>query len=364
MQLINSTRMACGYSLGMELGGRELLVVVIKGTFRIPDANGAPLVLAEEQQALVMADTFYGEPGRSAPMSEAEFAPRKSRCDVLLNGTAYAPEAQPVERMEVGVRIGSWSKHFAVVGDRLWHANGAIRPTKPQPFTAMPIHYDRAFGGFDARHEDPAQLVAFPANPSGRGFHKHLKREWVHGAALPNTEELKQSITRPDGTYAPMAFGPLGRHWHPRSSFTGTYDQHWIDEVAPFLPADFDERYYQAAPADQQLPMPIGEQAVTLLNLTRDGQRSFRLPYLEAPVHVFPAKGPQEDYKATVDTIAIEPDLGLVTMCWRVARPLKRNLFEIREVMVGRQGREWWQKRGEVVFPIPIVVERLEAEES
>ncbi len=33
----------------------------------------------------------------------------------------------------------------------------------------------------------------------------------------------------------------------------------------PFLPADFDERYYQAAPTDQQLPIPLGEQTVTHL---------------------------------------------------------------------------------------------------
>ncbi len=34
MELINATRMQAGYTMGMEPSGRELLVVVIKGTFR------------------------------------------------------------------------------------------------------------------------------------------------------------------------------------------------------------------------------------------------------------------------------------------------------------------------------------------
>jgi len=36
MELINATRMVAGYNMGLEPSGRELLVVVIKGTFRFP----------------------------------------------------------------------------------------------------------------------------------------------------------------------------------------------------------------------------------------------------------------------------------------------------------------------------------------
>jgi hypothetical protein len=34
-------------------------------------------------------------------------------------------------------------------------------------------------------------------------------------------------------------------------------------------------------------------------------------------------------------------------------------MFEIAEVLVGRKGREWWQQRQELVFPVPVVVEPL-----
>jgi hypothetical protein len=362
MELINSTRMVAGYTMGMEPSGRELLVVVVKGTFRIPAQSGEPLRLHEEQAPLVMSDVFFGEPGLSAPRHEVDFAPRKHRCDVLLNATAYAPDGRPTTRATVGVRIGSWSKSFDVVGDRVWEAGlSGIGASVATPFQQMPITYDRAFGGTDNKSEDPADHAAYLPNPSGRGFHKHVRNEWVDGSPLPNTEESSNRVTWVAGNYRPMSFGPIGRHWEPRYRYAGTYDQHWLDEVFPFLPADFDEQYYQAAPLDQQLPKPVGEQLVSLVNLTADGRREFVLPHFEAPIHIFAKQGDREDLLAQADTIVIEPDAERVTMTWRVARPLRKNMFEIAQVLVGRKGREWWQLRDDPVFPIPIVVEPYEA---
>jgi hypothetical protein len=367
LELINATRMVAGYTMGMEASGRELLVVVVKGTFRIP-RSGEEVRLHEEQLPLVMADTFTAEPGFSAPKYEVDFAPRKKQCDVLLLGSAHAPNGRPTDRVAVGLRIGNWTKTFAVVGDRRWQAGiRAISASAPEPYTAKPISYDVAFGGTDLRHENPAKHAAFMRNPVGRGFHKHLKSEWVDGAPLPNTEEINRAVTAPDGDYAPMGFGPIGRGWEPRYRYAGTYDQKWLDEHFPFLPPDFDEQYYQAAPPDQQLPLPVGSQEVALGNLTVDGQCNFVLPNFEAPIHVFPKKGDREDYKATLDTIVFEPDHEHFTMSWRVARPLKKNMFEIAQVLVGKKGREWWQQREEVSFPIPVVmvpVERASTTES
>jgi hypothetical protein len=361
MELINATRMLAGYTMGMEPSGRELLVVAVKGTFRMPAEPGARLKLAEEQVPLVMSDVFFGEPGLSAPRYEVDFAPRKLRCDVLLNGQAYAPGGRPAERVTVGLKIGNWSKTFTVVGDRLWYTGAGPRATSPVPFTEMPISYDRAFGGTDLRHEDPAQHAAFMPNPSGRGFHKHFRQDWLDHTPLPNTEETNVPVTQPDGLYRPMSFGVIGRHWEPRYRYAGTYDQNWLDNVFPFLPADFDEQYYQAAPADQQIPLPVGERSVSLLNLTPDGRRDFTLPHFEAPITVFPKKGQREDLQAPVDTIVIEPDLERVTMTWRIARPLKKNMFEIAQVLVGRKGPQWWQQRESVSFPIPVVAEPMPA---
>lgn len=362
MELINATRMTAGYNMGLEPNGRESLVVVIKGTFRFPQPGepAGQFALHDEQLPLVMADTFTGEPGLSAPVYETDYAPRKQHCDLLLLGSAYAPHGRPATRVETGVRIGNWGKRIAVVGERQWDCGLAtLRSTPPQPFVKQAISYDVAYGGTDLAHEDPAEHAAFMANPVGVGFHKHLRKAWVDGKPLPRTEEPDRAVSDPDSDYRPMSYGPVGRGWEPRFRYAGTYDDAWREQHFPFLPPDFDARYYQAAPADQQLPLDLvqaGPMEVALANLTPEGLTRFTIPHLQAPVHIFPRRGPREDYTATLDTITLEPDHARFSLTWRVARPLKKSMFEITQILVGRKGREWWQQRDAVAFPIPVVM--------
>ena len=352
MELINATRMTAGYNIGLEPSGRELLVVVIKGTFVLPKP-GEQVRLADEQLPLIMADTFTAEPGFSAPIYEIDFAPRKHACDILLTGHARAPAGRQVTRLRASLRVGSMEKVFDVVGDRVWQAGLAtITAAEPQPFTQMPVSYDRAFGGTDRHSNDPAEHDAYLPNPVGRGWHKHLKNEWVDGSPLPNIEAVGQGVSFPTDKRPPVALGPLGRGWPQRARYAGTYDDAWLADVFPFLPGDFDERYYQAAPEDQQVPLPKGPLEVVLSGFTADGVRQFMLPHFEAPVHVFPKRGEREFNAGVLDTIVFEPDHERLTMTWRVTRPLKKSIFEIAQVRVGIQGRERWQQdRAAVATP-------------
>ena len=93
MNLINATKLTVDYSTFLDKTGREWMTVVAKGTFGIPDRPNREPQLLEEQVPLVMTDVFTGEPGFSAPLCENDFAPRKPRCDVLLNGSAMLPAA-------------------------------------------------------------------------------------------------------------------------------------------------------------------------------------------------------------------------------------------------------------------------------
>jgi hypothetical protein len=253
-------------------------------------------------------------------------------------------------------------KTCEVVGDRVWHASLAgISASAPLPFTKMPVSYDVAFGGSDRHSDDESEHDAYLPNPIGRGWHKHLKSACVDGMPLPNTEEPGKSVTFPTNNYKPMAFGPIGRGWPQRARYAGTYDQQWLDEVFPFLPKDFEERYYQAAPEDQQVPLPKGPVEVVLSGFTPDGVRQFVLPYFEAPVRVFPKRGEGEDRNATLDTIMFEPDLERLSLTWRIARPLKHDVFEIAQIQVGKKGSEPWQKSERAAFPVPFAPTVLEA---
>ena len=372
MELLNATDMQAGYSMGMRPDGRELLVVVVKGTFEISRGAEEPK-LAEEQLPLVEADTFTGEPGVSAPVYESDYTPVKPRCDVLLLGSAYAPYGLPAERVRVSLRVGPMRKQFDVVGNRVWMSDmfGATA-TEPEPFTVMPISYDGAFGGLDNLNSDPSEHEAYLSNPIGRGFYPKSKGEQIDGKPLPNTEEPGQPVNSPKGAYRPMGFGPIGRAWQPRPKFAGTYDQNWIDNVFPFLPADFDERYYQSAPLDQQIDYLRGDEEVMLLNLTPQGQTAFRLPRREVPVTFYLKNYEEKEVDAVGDTLIIQPDLGRFMILWRAALPLRKNMFEVAQVVAGRMPRGWYRARelGKTYYPsLKALVdarraERVEAGES
>jgi hypothetical protein len=343
MNFINAGNIAAGWTLGFAADGREQLVVVAKATYRLP-ANGEPAELAPEQLPLVQEDVFTGDPAMSAPLYETDYAHRKPRCDVVLLGSAHARPGQRATRLPVGLRLGPLVKQFVVVGHRHW-TRGVLGPTpgKAEPFERMPIGYDSAFGGTDRTREARQEVHTFLANPVGRGFGKHP--EHYMAQPLPNSEDPGQPIDSPTGNYRPLAFGPIGRNWTPRLRYAGTYDQSWLEQRLPLWPDDFDDRYFQCAPPDQQMDYPQGGEDIVLLNLTPDGRRSFKLPARPMPVHVTMHRGRDTTAAAKLDTIVIEPDAGRFSLAWRAVIDMPRSLFDVQEAIVGEMPPTWHRAR-------------------
>jgi hypothetical protein len=235
------------------------------------------------------------------------------------------------------MRVGAAVKAFDVVGDRTWQVElGLVVASPPLPFVRMPVSYDRAFGGVDRTAEDPQRHVVYPENPVGRGFCVHDIGAVLAGRALPNTQEIGVEVTTPRGKYRPMALGALGRGWRQRIRWAGTYDADWLAGRFPFLPDDFDPRFHQCAPEDQQIPYPRGGEEVVLTHLDPRGTIAFHLPgELALPVVFVDRDGNVAELPAVVDTVLLEPDAGRFLLCWRAALPLRRNVREVREVTVG-----------------------------
>jgi hypothetical protein len=334
MEFVNGNEFATAWTMGFDRDGRELVVVAAKATFAISQRGEAP-GLADVQVPLIEADRFSGEPGVSAPLYETDFVHRKPMCDVLVNGSAYAPAGRLTRSVEVGLAVGSMAKAFSVVGDRVWrYGIVGTRPSDPQPFDIMPVSYDRAYGGTETTQDDPTSVKTFLPNPVGKGFLPSKKQ--IDGKPLPNTEERGRPVVSADASYSPMAFGPIGRSWSPRAAYAGTYDEEWLNESAPFWPDDFDERYFQSAPADQQVPYPRGGERVMLRNLTPDGAVDFDIPTLPMPVWFIPHRGGDRRVDAVIDTIVIEPDLGRFTLTWRATQPMTRSCFDLKQIVVGQ----------------------------
>lgn len=346
MEFLNQTKMRAGWTLGFQPDGRELLVVAVKATYSLP-ANGEAPSLAEEQVPLTEADEFTGKPGLSAILHETDYAHRKPMCDILLNGSAYAPGGRPTKSVIVSLQVGKMQKAFKVVGDRMWARRFIffVKPTSPKPFIQLPISYDRAFGGMDRIENKPGKIKTYLKNPIGIGYYPLTKRKGLIGKPLPNTQEIGHPVKKVKGKFQPMAFGPIGRNFEDRIPYAGTYDQKWLDTRVPFLPEDFDYRYFQAAPREQQIPYPKGEEWVELKNLTPEGLTQFQLPKVYMPVLFIPHQGQDQLVEAVIDTLLIEPDQKRFMLTWRALFPLRRNMFEIRQVIAGEMPYEWYAQR-------------------
>ncbi len=342
LHVINGTKMIVDTTLGLDPDGRERLVVIAKGTYRIPRVVGATASLADEQRPLVTADTYSGEPGFSATTAEGDYAPHKPWCDVLLYGSAHAPSG-PAARVRVTLRAGKVLKSFVVVGDR-YYQRGIVgwSASVPRSFEVMPITYDRAFGGVD---RSGTREETFRPNPVGVGYHPISPASAIEGTPLPNTEIPGDPAPDPKGSLAPMSFGAVGRAWLPRAGFAGTYDQRWLDDRFPFLPDDFDPRYHQAAPPDQQMPYPRGGEEIALENLSPGGACAFRLPELSLPVEITAKGRPRVSTQAVPDTIVLTPDEGSFSITFRTSFPLARDLLEVKEVIVGEMSKGFWRAR-------------------
>ncbi|MEO1309904.1 MAG: DUF2169 domain-containing protein [Pseudomonadota bacterium] len=339
MELTNLAGGVAAYTLGAEPSGRESVVVVLKRSLEIP-APGGEARFTDETPDLVYADEFTGEPGLSAAIREYDFAAFKPRCDVLVEGPAVAKDGAPTTEMTAGVKIGTVKKSFQVVGPRRWvNGAGGLRPSAPDPFTEASVTYSEAFGGTDVSGGDPKSFIAYRPNPVGRGFAPKTPGKDLDGEPLPLTQEPGRSIRSPGDRLKPMALSPLGRSWPPRIDYAGTYDQAWLDEVFPFLPADFDERYYQAAPADQQTDHLQGGEEAAVLGFSESGLERFILPDLATPIVFYRKKDDPVEALMAADTVVFKPKARRVEIAWRARIALKRDIFELAEAVVGRQSR-------------------------
>ena len=343
MELVNTTPYAVGCTVGTDRNGLDHLLAVAKGTYRLPSGEGVSR-LHEQQRPLLVADEFTGAPGRSATREESDFALIKPRCDVLLSGSAYAPHAAPTTEVQVELMVGQLRKRFRVTGNRRWELGllGGVAPGEPVPFTRMQFGYDTAFGGIDDLHPDARRHRSYPDNPVGIGYHRESDPERVTGTPMPNTEALDSPVRRPDGRYRPMALGPVGRGWPGRLEFAGTYDQAWQDDKFPFLADDFDDRYFQAAPPDQQTDYLRGGERVVLQNLTPDGYCAFLLPRMALRSVVFYLQsGDYRIARFVVDTLHLFPDDGLYTLTARASIPFADDPQRCAKVIFGRGSRAW-----------------------
>ena len=345
MHIVNGTSFNAAANQSRDRDGKLHLLLVVKGTFDIPMQETQSPQVSETQIPIFHSDVFEGEPGLTAPVFESDWVLRKKRCDIVVKANAYAPEGSPIKSMTAGFRVGQCQKLATVVGIRRWKKNRlGVELGNAEPFESMPIKYDNSFGGL-WHDPDEDKYECYAANPNGRGFAKQFQDQLDETHYGPTIEQPDRPVTDSDSDYQPWGFGPIGRNWSPRSDYAGTYDDHWKQNVFPLLPADFDERFFQCVPEDQQVDFLTGGEEVELSNLDPEHKSlKFCLPHdLSMPVIVVDRKRAVVRVTTVADTLSIDATTRQFTIVWRGQLPLRRGLREINSVVAGSVCKRWWK---------------------
>jgi hypothetical protein len=307
--------------------GLDTLYVVIKGTFTL----AAQPTLAEKQVPPTPEDVYWGEPATSSLKYASETHLGKRGTDVVLVGHAHAPQGRPVSEMLVGIRVAGRQLAARVWGERKWRpVLGGI--TSPEPFTKIPLVYERSFGG---HHDDGhGHILVDERNRVGVGFRGRRSEPESVVCKVPNLEDPQKPLKHFGDKPPPVGFGFIAPSWQQRYRYAGTYDAAWKKDRAPYLPKDFDRRFNNAAPADLAFDTFLeGGEPLSMMGTSPEGPIRASIPKEKPSVLVLMA-GQWLTPPVQLETVIVEPDEGRLCLTWRAALACDKRALKIRSVTV------------------------------
>ena len=239
------------------------------------------------------------------------------------------------------------------------------RLTEPKPCNVMRLTSDRAYGGehrvfagdpVEAKvpkelrlaegeavvPSAPVAWTAFAPNPCGVGWAEgwFLRASNVERIPAPNIEwpdaPIDTALFRrvaagkagPAAYREPPGFGIRAKTHPDRAKFVGHIDATFAGSDK-WLPDGFDFAVWNAAPPNQQIDYPSGDEIVELTNLCAPGawgsgvdedgntRLKFALPGDRPFVLVRFENGSLGELAAQLDTIVVDTDRGLLSCVWR-----------------------------------------------
>ena len=302
----------CPFSVGVLLWEAKpsqwSLTVCVKATFALH--HGGDATVAEVQDP-IFGDRPWDNDPRASLFGPDDLVPLKPKVDLVLAGHAYAPSGQPVPELIATLRVGDFSKSLRVTGDRVWRAGpSGLVASDPAPFTSMPIRYERAARSFE--------------NPVGIDL----------DAAAPGSFAAS-NIEAEDGGMP--GFGAVAPAWPLRRDLLTAAALAWVESVTTSrdpsqgpAPHGVDFRFFNAAPADQQLDMLRVGAPITLEHLhpTLPVIES-RLPAVRPQVfRVDPQTGRVTEVALRSDTIWIHSDRGVAVVSYRGIADVRGGSYE------------------------------------
>ena len=329
LQIHNLTKYEAGISLLYDREGAETLYVSLKATFRLD----VPQESADEPLPLFYTDEYWDDPLTSSIRYPTDAILKRAATDVILNGSACAPNGKPVKEMTVSLRVANKEQSVQVFGDRFWE-RGMLshRISEPIPFERMPLLYERAFGGRDTNNDEKEDWEA--RNPVGMGFRMSNSSHDLSDVPLPNLEHPKQRMSSWKDRPTPAGFGALAPWWEPRRSLAGTYDDAWQKQRSPFLPTDFHERFLNAAHPDLICDGYLqGGEPFHIEGVRPDGPFDFALPKKNFRFRYLLGQSENETPN-DLELVFIETDEQRFAMVWRAAILCEKRVPELAWVLI------------------------------
>ncbi len=191
------------------------------------------------------------------------------------------------------------------------------------PTGRVSLRYELAFGG--AQTDPEGQVLAFEANPLGRGWIDRNLTDQSKSVPAPQIEYADAPIREPFEMYAPAGLGPIPPAWLPRRPLGGTFDSDWAAQRWPHWPPDYSFAYHLSAPADQRWRGFFrGDEVIRLRALRPEAaEMVFRLPGQCVGARVVELSGWQGTVRANLDTIymdlmADDPEDCLISLVSRL----------------------------------------------
>ena len=202
--------------------------------------------------------------------------------------------------------------------------------------------------------DSPFPLIPCGTNPVGRGFSVSNTPKTIQDLDLPQIEDPKApllptdipvKLEKPESVPFPAGFGPLARSWRPRASRMGLSGEdlaqarEQLDDMvlkldpedpaqrnalmalADMEVAEFDPRFYNAAPDDQQIDRVHGTERVRVEGTNPDGPLEFVLPGRFPAATINRGTG-SELVDLRIDTVIVDVEENQVKLFWRGRLPM------------------------------------------
>lgn len=324
LQLKNNTPFAADIALFPNEEGVDTLYLMVKATFKI----GEQWSLTDQQLPPTQADEYWADPASSSIKYMSDYHTGKCCSDIVMIGHAFAPDGKAVTQLDVRLAVETVNKTIRVFGDRQWN-NGRI--SYPVPFQSMPMVYERAYGG---QFSVDGQCDSETSNPVGLGYVGKRAKEQTNGLFLPNLENPAELISCLTDRPKPACFAAIAPYWSPRSSFAGTYDEQWQITRAPYLPLDFDKRFFNVADADLIYPEFLrGGERVEISNMHPQGKLKFKIPHVQLKSEIKIADDIMTPH-FNLETLLLEPNDLTISMVWRASQVCDKKVTKTDHVKI------------------------------